>query len=100
MSKPYGSRVARFLAIASLCFSLGACSWFSTGDTQAVTAIPHTPVSLSYYQAGRAYSAQGRFELAREQYLLAYAAAEGDSSLRTMLEQELKAADKMLRTVR
>lgn len=88
------------LVLTGLCLPLGACAWFSSGDTRTVVTTNHNPVSLAYYKAGRTYSAQGRFELAREQYLLAYAAAEGDSSLRAALEQELQAADMMIRTIR
>ena len=64
----------------------------------AVTA--HNPVSLENYRTARAYSAEGRLELAREHYLLAYAAAEDDTALRTVLERELRAIDMMIKTLR
>ena len=60
----------------------------------------HNPVSLQNYRAARAYSAQGRLELAREHYLLAHAAAEGDAELQGMLEKELVAVDRMIKTLR
>lgn len=95
-------RATRCLTLAVLCLSLASCAWAGRGegDSRTVAAFSHNPVSLAYYKAGRTYSAQGRFELAKEQYLLAYAAAEGDSALRASLEQELRAADMMLRTIR
>ena len=94
--------VLPLLLAATLLFVLpvlGGCAK-SGEDTRAVVTTSHNPVSLSCYKAGRVYSAQGRFELAREQYLLAYAAAEGDSVLRASLERELKAVDMMIRTLR
>ena len=60
----------------------------------------HNPVSLHNYKTARAYSLQGRFELAREHYLLAHAAAEGDLALQNVLEKELVAVDKMIKTLR
>jgi hypothetical protein len=88
------------LMAAVLLLPAGCAWWKSGGDARAVAAIGHNPVSLSCYKAGRIYSAQGRYELAREQYLLAYAAAEGDSALRADLERELTAVDMMIRTLR
>lgn len=60
----------------------------------------HNPVSLRLFASGREYSAAGRYTLAREQYLLAYAAAGDDPVLQDMLQQELKAVDLMIRTLR
>jgi len=66
----------------------------------AVSLTGHNPVSLQNYKTARAYSMQERFELAREHYLLAYAAAEGDVVLQDMLEKELEAVDRMIKTLR
>ena len=66
----------------------------------AVSLTGHNPVSLHNYKTARAYSLQGRFELAREHYLLAHAAAEGDFALQDMLEKELVAVDRMIKTLR
>lgn len=68
------------------------------GADVALTA--HNPVSLHNYRTARAYSAEGRLELAREHYLLAYAAAEGDAPLRAALEREIQAVDLMIKTMR
>ncbi|MDR3074292.1 MAG: hypothetical protein LBV01_06180 [Deltaproteobacteria bacterium] len=68
------------------------------GKDVALTA--HNPVSLHNYRVAREYSVAGRYELAREHYLLAYAAAEGDAPLRDTLSKELKAVDSMIRALR
>lgn len=88
--------------------ALAGCGLFrnssSTADSRhpeaGVALTPHSPVSLHNYKTARAYSAEGRLELAREHYLLAYAAAEGDASLRAALEQEIRAVNMMIKTLR
>lgn len=60
----------------------------------------HNPVSLQNYRTARIYAAEGRLELAREHYLLAYAAAEDDPALQDTLEKELRAVDMMIKTLR
>lgn len=60
----------------------------------------HNPVSLYNYRTAREYSAQGRYELAKEHFLLAYAAAGDDVILRDMLARELESVDLMIRTLR
>ena len=77
----------------------------SVGNTHTapeanVALTVHNPISLLNYRQARTYAAQGRYELAREHYLLAYAAAEGDGALRGMLQREIKGVDMMLRTLR
>lgn len=102
---------ARTLAIllsALALLTLAGCSLFQSSSSTAgssrpeagVAITPHNPVSLHNYKAARAYSAEGRLELAREHYLLAYAAAEGDGPLRAALEREIRAVNMMIRTVR
>ncbi len=65
-----------------------------------IATTEHNPVSLWNYRTAREYSTQGRFELAREHYLLAYAAAEGDPVLRDTLQKELHSVDLMIKTLR
>ena len=103
---------ARTITIILCCatlFALTGCGLFqgssspSAGNSRPgadVALTGHNPVSLQNYRAARAYSAEGRLELAREHYLLAYAAAEDDAALRTMLEKELRAVDMMIQTLR
>lgn len=66
----------------------------------AVALTRHNPVSIHNYKTARDYAAQGRYELAREHYLLAYAAAGDDVVLRDALTRELEAVDMMLHTLR
>lgn len=88
--------------------ALSGCSWFGGSSPSAGNSRPgadvaltgHSPVSLHNYRTARMYSAEGRLELAREHYLLAYAAAEDDNELRAVLERELKAVDMMIKTLR
>ena len=102
------ARTITILLCAAALFGLSGCGLFrdsapSEGTSRpgaAVVLTEHNPVSLQNYLAARAYSAEGRLELAREHYLLAYAAAEDDAVLRAALERELKAIDMMIKTLR
>ena len=99
---------ARTITILLFCAALLAvpgCGIFNgTPDSSRpgadVALTTHNPVSIQNYRAARSYSAEGRYELAREHYLLAYAAAEDDPVLRTVLERELRAVDMMIKTMR
>ena len=93
--------------LLAFALTLGGCfskqETASTGNTvpEADLALTsHNPISLLNYRQARVYAAQGRYELAREHFLLAYAAAEGDGALRGMLQREIKGVDMMLRTIR
>jgi len=55
--------------------------------------------SLRNYKAGRDFSAAGRYELAREHYLLALASA-NDPVLREALARELDSIDLMIKSLR
>lgn len=55
--------------------------------------------SLRNYISGRDYAAQGRYELAREHYLLALAATD-DPYLQDALAKELESVDLMIRSLR
>lgn len=102
------ARTILIMLSATALFALAGCGLFrssapSSGDAHpgadvAVTA--HNPVSLHNYKVARTYSGEGRLELAREHYLLAYAAAEGDEVLRAELEREIRAVDMMIKTLR
>ncbi len=100
---------ARTITILLCCIALLALSGCGKNTAPSEgTAYPgagvaltsHNPVSLQNYRAARTYSAEGRLELAREHYLLAYAAAEDDAVLRCALERELRAIDMMIKTLR
>lgn len=103
------ARTITILLCGTALFALSGCSIFNGDSGPATgTAYPgtgvaltaHNPVSLQNYRTARAYSAEGRLELAREHYLLAYAAAEDDFALRDALERELRAIDMMIKTLR
>lgn len=55
--------------------------------------------SLDNYKIARDYSAQGRYELAREHYLLALAAA-NDPYLQDALAKELESVNMMIKSLR
>ncbi len=97
-----------FLCCAAL-LVLSGCGLFQNSSSPSagnarpgadVALTAHNPVSLQNYKAARIYASEGRLELAKEHYLLAYAAAEDDSLLRDMLEKELRAVDMMIQTLR
>lgn len=103
------ARTITILLCCTALLALTGCGLFrsspssSAGNTRPganVALTAHNPVSLQNYKAARAYASEGRLELAREHYLLAYAAAEDDASLRLTLEKELRAVDMMLKTLR
>ena len=56
--------------------------------------------SLINFTQGREFASQGRYELAREQYLLAYAAAEESAVMRDAAAREVQAMDLMIKTQR
>ena len=103
------ARTITILLCGTALLGLSGCGLFQSSSSPSagnsrpgaeVALTGHNPVSLRNYQTARAYSAEGRLELAREHYLLAYAAAEDDTTLRAMLEKELRAVDMMIKTLR
>lgn len=67
-------------------------------DTR-LTLAGQSPDSLANYRLGRGYAAAGRYELAKEHYLLALASA-NSRDLRQSLSEELEAVDLMIRSLR
>ncbi len=82
----------------SACSWLPTVSWDKTSDAQ-VGVVPYSPDSLWNLQTGRDYAAAGRYELAREHYLLGLASS-NDPAITALLEQELRGVDMMIKTVR
>ncbi len=66
-------------------------------DRMAVA--PYDPNSLWNLKLGRDYVGQGRYELAKEHYLMALASA-NDPESREMIEHELRSVDLMIKTQR
>jgi hypothetical protein len=67
------------------------------------SGVPHivdyAPDSIAHYLLGRDYAASGRYELAREQYLLALAAAD-NREMQQSLMQELDSVNMMIKSLR
>lgn len=63
----------------------------------AVTA--YTADTLHNYKTARDFAAQGRYELAREHYLLALAAT-NDPYMQDALAEELESVDMMIKSLR
>lgn len=60
---------------------------------------PYDPACLWNMQQARNYTAQGRYELAKEHYLLALAAS-SESRTKRVIAHELESVDKMIQTQR
>lgn len=69
------------------------------GCGKQVATVPESDEALHNWQQGRTYQAQGRFELAREHYLLALAAARSDDT-RDALAREVHVVDRQIQTLR
>lgn len=90
--------------LAASCLFLQSCGLFrrvtGTPPPNDVAVSGQPPQSLLNFRQGREYAAQGRYELAKEQYLLAYAAAGENAAMRNAAAREIRAADMMIRTQR
>ncbi len=64
-----------------------------------VVAAPYSGNALQNFYIGRQYVAQGRYELAREHYLLALASAR-EEAMRDTLVTELQTVDRLIKTLR
>ena len=88
-----------------LCFGMllaAGCASVSSEQQEnmaAAAAVPYSAVCLHNYQLAQYYAMAGRYELAKEHYLLALAAAE-NPRLRGILASELEGVDKMIYTTR
>jgi ABC-type amino acid transport substrate-binding protein len=76
--------------IAVLCASCSS-SYFSD-NRKSAASVSYSDQALHNYKQGQYYASAGRFELAREYYLLALAAAD-DPDLQDIINRELHAAD-------
>ncbi len=85
-----------------LALTVSGCSrssLYSAVTGEQIAVIPYDPNCLSHWQQGREYVAQGRYELAREQYLMALAASNTEETS-TQLSHELHSVDMMITTQR
>ena len=100
-------KVMRTLCLyGMLCFGLllaaGCASktpTLQTSDELVAAAVPYNEVCLHHYQLAQYYAVAGRYEVAREFYLLALASAE-NPELRSVLASQLDGVEKMLYSIR
>lgn len=98
--------LAAFLAVAPLAGCATLSGMFAEKEPAApppeptdVMAAGYNANALHNFYMGRQYVAQGRYELAREHFLLAIASADGPE-LQESLTAELHAVDRLIRTLR
>ena len=91
----------RFAVLILPCLVLltGGCGLTSFVSDERVVVSPQNPNCLQHLRQARSYVAQERYELAKEQYLMALAAC-NDGESRQLATQELKAVDMMIQTQR
>ena len=87
-----------FYVLAVVCMILPGCSYTSHFSSSRAVVAPGSPNSLSHLLRGREYVAAERYELAREQYLMALAAS--DETNKETIARELHAVDLMIKSRR
>ena len=85
--------------ILSLALFLTACSTLGLSSDPEMASVPYSPETIYNLDRARAFSAEGRYELAKEHYLLALA-ANRNPNLQDTLATELHSVDMMIKTVR
>lgn len=76
-----------------------ACGSSRSDECMTVAQAPYSENSLNNLHIGRQYLAQGRYELAREHFLMGLASAR-NGAMRQRLSQELQAAERMIQAQR
>jgi hypothetical protein len=79
--------------------SLAEFAGFKSETGNNTTVLEYNPDCLRNYKAGRDFAAAGRYELAREHYILALASS-GNSNLRETLTHELDNINLMIKSLR
>jgi hypothetical protein len=101
MYKP--EKFNRLLLPAILSLLAGGCSFAEfigfENESADTAVVEYNPDCLRNYRAGRDFAAAGRYELAREHYILALASS-GGSNLREALTHELDNIDLMIKSLR
>ena len=87
------------LVLSGLLLLTSGCGLTSFVSNERVAITPQNPNCLWHLKQGRDYVAQERYELAKEQYLMAVAACD-DGEGRDVATKELKAVDMMIQTQR
>ena len=91
----------RFAVLILPCLLLltAGCGVGSHFSNERAAVTPYNSNFLWHLKTGRDYVTQGRYELAKEHYLMALAAS-NDGESREVASQELKAVDLMIQTQR
>ena len=84
------------LSVCLVSFAMGGCSVFSS---EKMVVTPYDSNTLWNLKVGRDYVAQGRYELAKEHYLIALASCNNEES-RSVVTHELEAVDLMIKSQR
>jgi len=79
------------LLLLALCLVLGGCAKY--------TSVTETAPTLSNWTIARSYQAQGRFEMARQYFVLALANALTPDS-QVALRQEIEAVERQIQAMR
>ena len=80
------------LGLATLAAVGAGCSVFQSSPEKSAAAVAYSDQSLYNYKQGQYYASAGRFEIAKEYYLLALAATT-DPEMQDAISRELEAAD-------
>ena len=80
------------LTLAALTAGCSGCSIFQSSPDKSAAAVAYSDQSLYNYKQGQYYASAGRFEIAKEYYLLALAATT-DPEMQDAISRELEAAD-------
>jgi hypothetical protein len=93
---------AKFVFCLLLILTVAGCSpktVLSRFSSDRIVIVPHDPNSLWNMKLGREYASAGRYELAKEHYLLALAAS-SDEETKKIVSHELHAVDLMIQAQR
>ncbi len=93
------ARIVFFALAVLLPLSYGCGTVKSYVSDEKVAVVPYDTNCLWNLKLGRDYVSQGRYELAKEHYLMALASSD-DAETRTLVSHELRAVDLMIKTQR
>jgi hypothetical protein len=89
----------RSIFLMLLCFVLVGFLATCLAGCARYTAVPETGSTLSNWAIARGYQSQGRWEMARQYYVLAMADARTPDS-QVALKQEIEAVERQIQTMR
>ena len=92
-------RHIRLIALLAGLPVLSGCGDTSYFSNDRVAVVPYDQAAIRGIQQGRAYAAQGRLELAKEQYMMALASS-NDGATQALATHELEAVDRMIQAQR